>query len=98
MKTSFGRFLEDFLGFRKAWWLEIKTSQPICTYYFGPFDSEAEAEALKGGYIEDLEQEGAMNIRTSIQRCSDPAQLTITEEWDSSPFGGFTSPAFSGQP
>ncbi|MEB3289396.1 MAG: DUF1816 domain-containing protein [Leptolyngbya sp.] len=96
MKTSFGRFLEDLFGFRKAWWLEIKTNQPTCTYYFGPFDSEEEAEALKGGYIEDLEQEGAMNIRTSIQRCSDPAQLTITEEWDS-PFGGFTSPAFSGQ-
>lgn len=95
MKTSFGRFLDDLFGLGKAWWLEIKTSQPTCTYYFGPFDSEEEAEALKGGYIEDLEQEGAQNIRTGIQRCSRPAQLTI-EEWDS-PFGGFTSPAFSGQ-
>jgi hypothetical protein len=95
MKTSFGRFFENFFGFNRAWWLEIKTSQPSCTYYFGPFTSEAEAESMKGGYIEDLELEGAKNIRTALQRCTDPDQLTI-EDWDS-PFGGFTSPAFSGQ-
>jgi hypothetical protein len=54
MKTSFGRFLKDLFGFGKAWWLEIKTNQPTCTYYFGPFERAEEAEALKGGYIEDL--------------------------------------------
>ncbi|HIK43621.1 MAG TPA: DUF1816 domain-containing protein [Leptolyngbyaceae cyanobacterium M65_K2018_010] len=96
MKTSFGRFFENLLGFSKAWWIEIKTSQPACTYYFGPFSSEAEAESMKGGYIEDLEQEGAQNIRWVIQRCSHPDQLTITEEWDS-PLGGFSSPVLSGQ-
>jgi hypothetical protein len=85
------------LGFRKAGGWKSKPTSPPAPTTFGPFDSEEEAEAMKGGYIEDLEQEGATNIRTSIQRCSDPAQLTITEEWDS-PFGGFTSPAFSGQP
>ncbi len=96
MKTSFGRFLENLLGFGKDWWVEIKTSQPACTYYFGPFSSEAEAETMKGGYIEDLEQEGAQNICSVVKRCSHPAQLTITEEGDS-PLGGFSSPAFSGQ-
>lgn len=48
MKTTFGRFLEDLLGFGKSWWVEIKTSQPACTYYFGPFDTEDEANAMKG--------------------------------------------------
>lgn len=95
MKTTFGRFLEDLLGFGKSWWVEIKTSQPSCTYYFGPFDTEDEAHAMKGGYIEDLELEGAQNICSTVQRCNDPDQLTI-EDWDS-PFGGFSSPAFSGQ-
>lgn len=97
MNNLLGRFLKNILGPSKAWWVEIKTSQPACTYYFGPFDSEAEALAAKGGYIEDLEQEGAQNIQTQVQLCADPDQLTITDEWDT-PVGGFSTPAFSGQP
>jgi hypothetical protein len=93
MKTSFGRFLENLFGFGKAWWVEIKTNQPACTYYFGPFSNETEALAMKGGYIEDLEQEGAQNIRSTVQRCQHPDQLTITDEGDS-PFGGISSTAF----
>ncbi len=80
MKTPFGNFLSNLFGAPKAWWIEIKTNQPACTYYFGPFTSEAEAASMKGGYIEDLEQEGAQNIRSVVQYCSDPVQLTITEE------------------
>jgi hypothetical protein len=96
MKTSFGHFLENLFGLGKDWWVEIQTGQPACTYYFGPFNTEAEAEAMEGGYIEDLEQEGAQSICSVVKRCSYPDQLTITEEWDS-PVGGFSSPAFSGQ-
>ncbi|MFZ4639639.1 MAG: DUF1816 domain-containing protein [Nodosilinea sp.] len=92
MKTPFGNFLSNLFGAPKAWWLEIKTSQPVCTYYFGPFTSKTEAETMKGGYIEDLEQEGAQNIRSVIQYCSDPVQLTISEEGDSS-LGGLVSAA-----
>jgi hypothetical protein len=97
MKNLLGRFLASILGESKAWWVEIQTSQPACTYYFGPFDSEPEAHAAKGGYIEDLEQEGAQNIQTLVQRCSYPDQLTITDEWDT-PLGEFPTPAFSGRP
>ncbi|WP_017298434.1 DUF1816 domain-containing protein [Nodosilinea nodulosa] len=93
MNNLLGRLLGSILGQNKAWWVEIKTSQPACTYYFGPFDSESEAHAAKGGYIEDLEQEGAHNIQTLVQLCSFPEQLTITDEWDT-PLGGFTAPAF----
>lgn len=97
MKNLLGRFLAAVSGQSKAWWVEIKTSQPACTYYFGPFDSESEAHAAKGGYIEDLEQEGAHNIQTVVQLCRHPEQLTITDEWDT-PVGGFSTPALSGQP
>jgi hypothetical protein len=97
MNNFLGRFLASVLGQGKAWWVEIRTSQPACTYYFGPFDSELEADTAKGGYIEDLQLEGAQNIQTVVKLCSYPAQLTITEEWDT-PVGGFSTPALSGQP
>lgn len=62
-----------------AWWVEIKTDAPRCTYYFGPFASATEAEQHKGGYVEDLMQEGAQDIRLSIKRCK-PTKLTIYDE------------------
>lgn len=62
-----------------AWWVEIKTDSPRCTYYFGPFASAGEAEEHKGGYVEDLVQEGAQGIRLSIKRCK-PSKLTIYDE------------------
>ncbi|QUY45920.1 DUF1816 domain-containing protein (plasmid) [Acaryochloris sp. 'Moss Beach'] len=65
--------LVNYLGL--AWWAEINTSCPTCTYYFGPFISRQEVEVALPGYIEDLESEQAENIVTNIQRCK-PAQLT----------------------
>lgn len=62
-----------------AWWVEIKTDRPRCTYYFGPFASSSEAELAKPGYIEDLEQEQAEGIRVAIKR-GKPDSLTIVEE------------------
>lgn len=62
-----------------AWWIEITTEFPHCTYYFGPFASEQEARAEKRGYIEDLEQEGAQGIIVTIKRCK-PDNLTVYEE------------------
>lgn len=62
-----------------AWWVEITTDNPRCTYYFGPFLTAKEAEESKAGYIEDLEQEGALNIRVAIKRCK-PAILTIFDD------------------
>ncbi|WP_448563717.1 DUF1816 domain-containing protein [Trichothermofontia sp.] len=64
-----------------AWWIEITTELPHCTYYFGPFTSEQEARAEKRGYIEDLEQEGAQGIVVIIKRCK-PDDLTIYEDDD----------------
>ena len=70
----------EFFG--KAWWIEIKTESPKCTYYFGPFVSKREAQKLKPGYVEDLEGEGATITSLVIKRCQ-PTLLTIEEEEES---------------
>jgi hypothetical protein len=67
----------QFLGL--ALWVEIVTDNPHCTYYFGPFFNEKEAMVAKGGYIEDLENEGAQGIVVKIKRCK-PSNLTIFDE------------------
>jgi hypothetical protein len=81
------------LGF--AWWVEIITQNPRCTYYFGPFLSSDEATAASKGYLEDLELEGAQGIVSNIKRCK-PGNLTIAED-----LGEKTDrkvkPVFSGQ-
>ncbi len=62
-----------------AWWLEIVTERPDCTYYFGPFVSAKEAEVACSGYLEDLQQEGVQGIAFEIKQCQ-PGLLTIERE------------------
>ncbi len=83
--------LLNFLGW--AWWVEIATDNPRCTYYFGPFLSKNEAETAKNGYIEDLEQESAQGISFAVKRCK-PSDLTVYEEPGEMNSRG-KSPAFS---
>ncbi|NJR66925.1 MAG: DUF1816 domain-containing protein [Leptolyngbyaceae cyanobacterium CRU_2_3] len=66
-----------FLGL--AWWVEIVTEAPNCTYYFGPFANVKEAKSAQSGYVEDLEQEGAKNIKVAVKRCK-PDKLTIFDD------------------
>ncbi|MFM7574327.1 MAG: DUF1816 domain-containing protein [Snowella sp.] len=61
------------------WWIKVNTKSPICTYYFGPFESIAEAESNHQDYLQDLQAEGAENISYIIEKCS-PKQLTIAED------------------
>ncbi|HEY9693415.1 MAG TPA: DUF1816 domain-containing protein [Oculatellaceae cyanobacterium] len=68
-----------FEGFNTDWWVEIKTTYPRCTYYFGDFDNLREAKEYCSGYIEDLQSEGARGIKVSIKRCQ-PQAFTICEE------------------
>ncbi len=58
-----------------AWWVELHTARPQCTYFFGPFATAAEAEASKIGYIQDLSGEGAEGITVHVRWCK-PRQLT----------------------
>ncbi|MFB2938548.1 DUF1816 domain-containing protein [Aerosakkonemataceae cyanobacterium BLCC-F154] len=83
----------NFLGL--AWWIEIITHKPQCTYYFGPFLTEKEAELAKTGYLEDLEMEGAMGVDVFIKRCK-PNELTVEDDLGEK-IDRKASPAFSGQ-
>lgn len=58
------------------WWVEVKTLEPDCIYYFGPFDLEKDAETACPGYLEDLTDEGAQGITATVKRCN-PSALTI---------------------
>lgn len=62
-----------------AWWVEVVTENPRCTYYFGPFSDADTAQAAKPGYVEDLMQEGAQGISVNVKRCK-PSKLTISED------------------
>jgi Domain of unknown function (DUF1816) len=67
----------------QPWWVEVQTSVPRCTYYFGPFDDLAEARASRAGYVEDLEGEGARDIVVLVKQCQ-PDVLTIDQGYYSS--------------
>jgi hypothetical protein len=54
----------------------IKTANPTCLYYFGPFDTDAEAATYQDGYKEDLVGEGAQIISIQLEQCQ-PQILTI---------------------
>ncbi len=72
--------LLDLFGL--AWWVEVKTETPACTYYFGPFLSANGAASAKPGYVEDLEQEGAQGIKVVLKRFK-PAKLTVADDvWE----------------
>ncbi|QIZ71391.1 DUF1816 domain-containing protein [Oxynema aestuarii] len=59
-----------------AWWVEIVTASPRCTYYFGPFMTKRQAQDARPGYVADLEEEGACGIAVCVSRCQ-PQELTI---------------------
>jgi hypothetical protein len=80
--------------FGLAIWIEITTDSPRCTYYFGPFTNESEAETAKVGYIEDLETEGSKGLAVMVKRCK-PEKLTIYDDSLDFKFDRFL--AFSGQ-
>lgn len=78
MKES---FIKVFEFLRLAYWVEIATDNPCCTYYFGPFLTYQEAVTAQAGYLEDLENEGAQGLSIEIRRCQpDYNNLTIYDE------------------
>lgn len=82
--------------FGLAFWVEIITENPNCTYYFGPFLTLEEAQTAKVGYMEDIVAEGAQGIKVRIKRCK-PSQLTIAEDLGKK-MERWIIPILSGQP
>lgn len=62
-----------------AYWVEIETAKPSCTYYFGPFLTRKDARSAQVGYVEDLTKEDAVGIMVEIKRCQ-PTELTVIKE------------------
>jgi hypothetical protein len=81
----------------QAWWVEITTDRPHCTYYFGPFATAVEADGAKAGYVEDLETESAQGIQVTIKRCK-PVQMTIDyDATDRDTYNSISKSPMSGQ-
>jgi hypothetical protein len=87
--------INAFQYFGLAWWVEVVTQNPRCTYYFGPFLSSSDAKTAIKGYVEDLEQEGAQGIIVKVKRCK-PENLTIAEDLGER-IDRKVRPVFSGQ-
>ncbi len=64
----------------QAWWIEVFTAQPKCTYYFGPFAGAEEAHVASTGFVEDLEAELAHGIKITIDRHCQPDLPTIEHD------------------
>ena len=97
MKNIFSQLFGSMFKSDQKWWLEVKTTGPNCTYYFGPFENEQEAELAKKGYVDDLEQEGSKVLTATVMLLSSaPQQLTVYDEGldDTAPS---PTPAYSGQ-
>ena len=61
------------------WWIEIRTANPSCIYYFGAFESCTVAALARHGYILDLLAESAKILSVEIKQCQ-PKQLTVIIE------------------
>ncbi|MBR8832799.1 MAG: DUF1816 domain-containing protein [Stigonema ocellatum SAG 48.90 = DSM 106950] len=94
--TSKEFLINAFHSVGLAWWVEVVTQKPRCTYYFGPFLSSADAKEAIRGYLEDLEHEGAQGIIVNVKRCK-PNALTIADDDLGERVDRKVRPAFSGQ-
>ena len=61
------------------WWIEIRTANPSCIYYFGAFASFTAAAQAQYGYILDLLDESAKILSAEIKQCQ-PEHLTLVIE------------------
>jgi Domain of unknown function (DUF1816) len=68
-------FLQEF-AHKKGWWVEIFSAKPAGLYYFGHFDSQEDAQKSLDGFVQDLVDEGANNLKTQLQFCQ-PKRLTV---------------------
>ena len=63
--------------FGLAWWAKIDSEKPESTYWYGPFLTKRSLKANLATFIEDLADEGSINIKHNIVRCKKEEPLTI---------------------
>ena len=59
-----------------AWWAKIETEQPNTTYWYGPFITRRSLKENIDSFIQDLYDEGSINIKHNIVRCKKEEPLT----------------------
>ena len=60
-----------------AWWAKVETEKPQTTYWFGPFITRRSLKENLVSFIEDLTEEGSINIKHTIIRCKKEEPLTV---------------------
>ena len=60
-----------------AWWAKIETETPSTIYWYGPFITKRSLNENLNLFIDELADEGSMNIKHTIVRCKKEEPLTI---------------------
>tara|TARA_B100000131_G_scaffold230208_1_gene221994 strand:+ start:184 stop:402 length:219 start_codon:yes stop_codon:yes gene_type:complete len=60
-----------------AWWAKIESENPLSTYWYGPFLTKRSLKSKLDTFIDDLADEGSINIKHSFVRCKKEEPLTI---------------------
>ena len=60
-----------------AWWAKIETGHPNATYWYGPFITKRSLKENLPSFINDLHDEGSIQIKHSLIRCKKEEPLTI---------------------
>ena len=60
-----------------AWWAKVEAENPSTTYWYGPFLTKRSLKKNLDLFIEDLKNEGTLNVKHSFVRCNKEEPLTI---------------------
>ena len=60
-----------------AWWAKIEAGVPPATYWYGPFLTKRSLNENLENFINDLSEEGSIDINHIIVRCNKEEPLTI---------------------
>ena len=60
-----------------AWWAKVETGDPGTTYWYGPFITKRSLNKNLENFLNDLSQEGSVDIKHTIIRCKKEEPLTI---------------------
>lgn len=72
--TRVSKTFDEVDELRSGWWLEVGTANPPCINYYGPFDSQVEADAAKQKSKKEPQP------IYSYSRLCQPRQRTIKEQ------------------
>ena len=61
-----------------AWWAKIDTKGPNATYWFGPFLTKRSLIENLEDFLNDLKEEGSLDLKHTIVRCKKEEPLTVS--------------------